>query len=93
LEPDKAQKEHTLHAGICFLCDLQPGQQARVCQTKLCCEDCDMLNALGFTDQCQFRVCKAGRAGSPCILKVGCTRIGLSASLTDKISVIPESDT
>jgi len=51
-----------------------------------CCEDCDLLSALGMTDQCRFRVCKAG---VPCIVQIGGTRIGLSPDVAERIMVVP----
>lgn len=74
---------------LCQLSELGHGARARMHKAELQCDECDMLNALGMTDQCRFRVCKIG---NPCIIQVGGTRIGLSASLTDKITVEPEQD-
>jgi len=51
------------------------------------CEDCDLLGALGLTSQCRFRVCKAG---APCIVQVGGTRIGIAPDIASDIMVIPE---
>lgn len=50
------------------------------------CADCDLLNALGMTERCQFRVCKAGM---PCIVQVGGTRIGLAPDVAEQILVRP----
>jgi Fe2+ transport system protein FeoA len=46
------------------------------------------LRALGLTDRCLLRVCKAGE---PCIVQVRQTRIGLSRELARGIFVIPET--
>lgn len=51
------------------------------------CEDCDFLSALGMTEQCRFRVCKAG---APCIVQIGGTRIGLAADVASRIMVRPQ---
>jgi len=66
------------------LTQLRDGSRARVHQTNLCCEDCALLNAMGLTDQCELRVCQAGRA---CIVQVHNTRIGLSADVARNIFV------
>ncbi|MCI0365891.1 MAG: ferrous iron transport protein A [Phycisphaerales bacterium] len=52
----------------------------------MCCEDCELLNAMGLTDQCEIRVCQGGE---PCIVQINATRLGLSASLARKILVRP----
>ena len=39
---------------------------------------------MGMTEQCEFRVC---RAGEPCIVEVNETRLGLSKSLAGQIFV------
>lgn len=52
--------------------------------TNLRCEDCDLLNAMGLTDQCEIRVCQSGE---PCIVQVNATRLGLSASVARNILV------
>lgn len=69
-----------------LLSSLKDGDQGRFDTADLRCEDCDMLNALGMVEQCRLRVCKSG---SPCIVQVGGTRIGLASSVADHITVIP----
>jgi Fe2+ transport system protein FeoA len=44
--------------------------------------------ALGLTDRCLLRVCKAGE---PCIVEVKATRIGLSRTLARGVFVVPEA--
>lgn len=63
---------------------LEDGDRARLHAAELCCEDCELLNAMGMTDQCEIRVC---RRGEPCIVQVNTTRLGLSASLAQRILV------
>src|SRR5262245_22243603 len=54
--------------------------------SNLCCEDCELLNAMGMTDRCSIRVCQSGE---PCIVQVDSTRLGLSAALARNILVCP----
>ena len=70
------------------LAQLRPGTRARVHAAHLTREDCALLRALGLTDRCLLRVCKAGE---PCIVQVRETRIGLSRELARGIFVIPEA--
>jgi len=66
------------------LAQLRDGERARLHAADLCCEDCDLLNAMGLTDQCELRVC---RIGEPCIVQVNATRLGISSTLARKIIV------
>jgi Fe2+ transport system protein FeoA len=66
---------------------LRDGDRGRLNTAGLCCDDCDLLNALGLTDQCNLRVC---RAGEPCIIQVHATRVGIAVALASKIMVHPE---
>jgi Fe2+ transport system protein FeoA len=70
------------------LTQLRAGTMARVHANQLALEDCALLRALGLTDRCLLRVCKAGE---PCIVQVKETRIGLSRELARGILVIPEA--
>lgn len=72
------------------LSELQDGQRGRFHSATLCCEDCEMLNAMGLTDQCEIRVCQRAAPGKPCIVQVHATRLGLAASLADNIFVCTE---
>ena len=67
---------------------LAPGTRARVLSNQLTVDDCALLRALGLTDRCLVRVCKAGE---PCIVQVRTTRIGLARSVADGIMVLPEN--
>lgn len=69
------------------LSELREGARGRLFSTDLCCEDCQMLNAMGLTDQCEIRVCQRSSPGKPCIVQVHATRLGLSASLAENIFV------
>ena len=55
---------------------------------ELTTDDCALLKALGLTDRCLLRVCKAGE---PCIVEVKATRIGLSRTLACGVFVVPEA--
>ena len=70
------------------LTQLTTGAVARLHATELATEDCALLHALGLTDQCLLRVCKAGE---PCIVQVRATRIGLSKAVARGLFVIPEA--
>jgi len=69
------------------LAQLQAGTMARMHVAHLNQQDCALLRALGLSDRCLLRVCKAGE---PCIVQVRATRIGLSRELARSILVIPE---
>jgi Fe2+ transport system protein FeoA len=66
------------------LAQLRDGDRARLQAANLCCEDCELLNAMGLTDQCELRVC---RVGEPCIVQVNSTRLGIAAGLAGRIMV------
>ncbi|MPY89273.1 MAG: hypothetical protein GEU99_15270 [Luteitalea sp.] len=70
------------------LSQLRAGARARVHAADLAPEDTALLRAIGLTDRCVVRVCKAGE---PCIVQVRATRIGLSGLVAGGIFVIPES--
>jgi hypothetical protein len=75
-------------ARVVRLTQLTAGAFARLHATELDTEDCALLRALGLTDQCLLRVCKAGE---PCIVQVRATRIGLSKEVARGLFVIPEA--
>lgn len=68
--------------------ELKTGERGQMVRAELVCDDCELLSALGMTDRCKFRVCKAG---DPWIVEVNSTRIGLAASVAGRIFVIPET--
>jgi Fe2+ transport system protein FeoA len=70
------------------LSQLSTGTIARLHAAELASEDCALLRALGLTDHCVLRVCKAGE---PCIVQVRATRIGLSREVARGLLVIPEA--
>jgi Fe2+ transport system protein FeoA len=67
------------------LTQLRRGEHAEVHRRDMCCEDCELLNAMGLTDRCRLRVCRAGRT---CIVQVASTRLGLSAAMAKSIHVV-----
>ena len=69
------------------LSTLAVGRTGRLHQTALDEESVHLLRALGLTPTDAFRLCKAGE---PCILQVGSTRIGLSRQVAAQIYVIPD---
>ena len=70
------------------LSQLRAGATARLHSADLAKDDCALLKALGMTDRCLLRVCKAGE---PCIVEVKATRIGLSRTLARGLFVVPEA--
>jgi Fe2+ transport system protein FeoA len=74
------------HPATVALTHLQPGDAASFHASELPPEDVDLLRAVGMTERCTLRVCKAG---DPWIVQVRTTRIGLSESLAAKILVVP----
>lgn len=77
------------------LTQLKRGERAIVdCSTltHLPEEDRCLLRAMGMYDRCTVRVC---RSGTPCIVEVDSTRLGLSGSVARQILVTPchEPDT
>ena len=71
------------------LTQLRAGDRARLLATGLQCDSCDLLNAMGLTDQCEIRVCKVGE---PCIVQVNSTRLGISSRIAKQIMVVPKPD-
>lgn len=71
------------------LTELCPGRCARLHAAELGGDELALLRALGLSQKCRLRVCKAG---DPWIVQVRETRIGLAASVAEKILVIPEAE-
>lgn len=69
---------------------LRDGDRGWLHMTNLCCEDCELLNAMGLTDRCEIRVCQGGE---PCIVQVNSTRLGIAASLARNIMVCTSQGT
>ena len=70
------------------LTELAAGEAARLHAADLVTEDVALLEALGMTRSCRFRVCKIG---DPWIVQVRETRIGLAESVARRLLVIPEA--
>jgi Fe2+ transport system protein FeoA len=66
---------------------LGAGRTARFHGARLDETSVGLLRALGLWEREPFRVCKAGE---PCILQVGETRIGVSRAVASQILVIPD---
>jgi len=71
-----------------LLTALPAGHTARLHETQLDAQSIGLLRALGLCETECFRLCKAGE---PCILQVGATRIGVSRTVASKIFVIPDA--
>lgn len=65
---------------------LKAGGRARMHQADVDSSTRRYLCAVGLTDACELRLCKAGE---PCIVQVRTTRIGLSTLLAGRILVVP----
>lgn len=70
------------------LTELAAGAAAQLHATSLGDDDFALLEALGMTRSCRFRVCKVG---DPWIVQIRETRIGLAASVARRIFVVPEA--
>jgi Fe2+ transport system protein FeoA len=70
------------------LCSVQAGSCARICACHLDEEDRELLTAMGLTANWTLRVC---RAGEPCIVRVGRTRLGIPRALARRVLVAPTS--
>lgn len=66
---------------------LAAGDAAQLHASSLGAEDFALLEALGMTRSCRFRVCKVG---DPWIVQIRETRIGLAASVARQILVVPD---
>ncbi len=74
------------------LSQLHRGTRARITCSALDAlgerERC-LLEAMGFSESCCVRVC---RAGSPCIVQIDQTRFGLAREVSERIMVTPLVD-
>jgi Fe2+ transport system protein FeoA len=68
------------------LTQLKKGERAIVQHTGLSEHDARLLDAMGLSDQSEVRVC---RAGTPCIVQIEATRLGISADMAAKIVATP----
>jgi hypothetical protein len=68
------------------LSTLAAGSVARLHEARLDDHSVGLLRALGLLASGDFRLCKAGE---PCIVQVGTTRIGVSRDVAARILVIP----
>jgi Fe2+ transport system protein FeoA len=68
------------------LTQLKRGERAIVDLKDLASEDSKLLAAMGLEHACEVRVC---RAGTPCIVQVEATRLGISADVAAKIIATP----
>ena len=66
---------------------LGTGRTGRLHEAQLDGDSVGLLQALGLSGAEAFRLCKAGE---PCILQVGSTRIGVSRSVASRIFVIAD---
>src|SRR5262249_36095992 len=64
------------------LSQLRRGERAIVEITALDDHESRLLSAMGLVDKAEVRVC---RAGTPCIVQIEATRLGISAAMAAKI--------
>lgn len=76
-------------ADVLSLRDLPVGRVAHLQEVQLDAEAAGVLEALGLTAGSDLRLCKAG---DPCIVQVGGTRIGVSWTTAGRIFVVPVAD-
>ena len=69
------------------LTSLGTGRTGRLHEARLDEQSVNLLRALGLAPADSFRLAKAG---DPCILEVGTTRIGVSKAVASAIYVIPD---
>lgn len=65
---------------------LRPGDRAVVELGGLSPDEAALLRAMGLADRAEVRIC---RSGSPCIIEVAQTRLGLAASVACRIFTTP----
>ena len=70
------------------LSSLRAGAHGRVHEPLLDEESTSLLHALGLSVSRRFKLCKTGE---PCIVQVGGTRLGVSASVACHILVWPQN--
>jgi Fe2+ transport system protein FeoA len=64
------------------LSQLRRGDRAIVETTALDDHESRLLSAMGLVDKAEIRVC---RAGTPCIVQIEATRLGISAAMAARI--------
>jgi len=70
------------------LCSVRAGCRARICECRLDEDDRELLAAMGLTSNRTLRVC---RAGEPCIVRIGVTRLGIPRAVARRVLVAPLS--
>ena len=70
------------------LCSVQAGCRARICECHLHEDDRELLAAMGLTSNRMLHVC---RAGEPCIVRIGVTRLGIPRAVAQRVLVTPTS--
>ncbi len=65
---------------------LRSGDRAVVEFDALARDEAQLLEAMGLSDHTEVRIC---RSGSPCIIEVAQTRLGLAASVAHRIYATP----
>lgn len=86
LRPGRTTMEAATAAPVA-LSALGAGRTGRLHEARLDDDSVGLLRALGLSGAEAFRLCKAGE---PCILQVGSTRIGVSRTVAARIYVIPD---
>ncbi|MSR41096.1 MAG: ferrous iron transport protein A [Phycisphaerales bacterium] len=79
--PDNSQPKSLMRP----LTELRRGDRAIVNQTQLDPEHVATLAAMGLCASCELTVCRASGRGSPCIVQIDATRLGLAPEVAQKI--------
>ncbi len=68
------------------LTQLKRGDRATLELKDLSAHETQLLGAMGLSEHCEVRVC---RAGTPCIVQIEATRLGIAADVAAKIVATP----
>ncbi len=67
------------------LTELNRGDRAIVREANLDAEHAATLAAMGLCASCELTICRASGRGSPCIVQIDATRLGLAPEVAQKI--------
>lgn len=68
------------------LTEVRRGRRCRLELMSIDARERDLLMAMGLTPHCELVVC---RAGEPCVVRVGATRLGLAGAVARRLLVRP----
>ncbi len=67
------------------LSELRAGDRAIVQEANLDAEHAATLAAMGLCASCELTICRASGRGSPCIVQIDATRLGLAPEVAQQI--------